>query len=182
MRNNGVAVVLVLVLVTTNSRSQDSSSQKPYNSAEAYKIYSLLLPLEPSYGFGKATVMIREEAVQGGSPCLTISASKKFADAVMAFKRLQHQKWTLQPLFQLDKPYKLITPEEITALPGAPTQSAANSYVEMSIVGFNRSETLAVVFMGSPCGGLCGEWSYHLLEKVDGKWHEVPGVNCSMAS
>ncbi len=183
LRTTSSALLLVFGLLTTKSGSQDSAAPRLYNVAEAYKIYNLLLPQEPSYAFGKDKVMIRQEAVPGGgTPCLTTSAARKFAEAVAAFKRLQQKMWTLQPRFQLDKPYKLITPEEIKTLPDTPTQSAANSYVEISIVGFNREETRAVLFMGSPCGGLCGGWSYHLLEKVDGKWHEVPGVNCSLAS
>jgi len=170
-------------MLKTNSGSQDSAAApEPYNVAEAYKIYSLLVPREPSFTFGKEKVMIRDEAVRGGTPCLTASAAKKFSDAVVAFNRLQQKKWILQPKFQLDKPYKLITSEEIKTLPDTPTQSAANSYVEMSIVGFNREETRAVLFIGSPCGGLCGHWSFHLLEKVHGKWQEVPGVNCAMFS
>ena len=112
---------------------------------------------------------------------MTESAAKRFAGALVAFNRLQQTKWLLQPRFQLDKPYKLIGPEVIRTLPSQPESTAA-SYVEMSTVGFNQDRTRAVVFMGSPCGGLCGSWSYHLLEKVQGKWKEVPGVNCSIAS
>ena len=52
----------------------------------------------------------------------------------------------------------------------------------MSAVGFNKETTLAVVYTGSSCGGLCGSWSFHLLEKTDGKWKEAPGVTCSMVS
>jgi hypothetical protein len=183
VRTASAPLLFMLILTATNSGSQNPTTPQPYNVAEAYQIYNLLLPREPSYAFGKDRVMIREEADQGGgTPCLTTAAAKKFADAVAAFNRLQQKKWTLQPKFQLDKPYKLITPEDIKALPDTPTQSAANSFVEMSTVGFNREKTLAVLFMGSPCGGLCGGWSYHLLEKVNGKWHEVPGVNCAIAS
>lgn len=181
-RTIGVTLLLIFSLLITNSGSQDSASPQPYDVAEAYKIYNLLLPREPSFTFGKENVMIREEAVSGGTPCLTPSAAKKFADAVAAFNRLQQKKWMLQPKFQLDKPYKLITPAEIKALPDYPPQNAATSYVEVSIVGFDRDRTRAVVFIGSPCGGLCGHWSFHLLEKVHGTWREAPGVNCAMFS
>ena len=182
LRRTSAAPLFIFSLLTATGGSQVSAHPQPYNIAEAYKIYSLLIPREPSYAFGKDKVLIREEAVEGGSPCLTTSAAKKFADAVVAFNRLRQKKWVLQPRFQLDKPYKLIGPEEIKALPDYPPQSAAASYVEMSTVGFNRDKTQAVLFMGSPCGGLCGEWRFHLFEKVHGKWQEVPGVSCSMFS
>jgi hypothetical protein len=182
LRTINAALLFIFGLLTATSGSQVSTSPQPYNVAEAYKIYSLLIPRESSYAFGKDRVMIRKEAVEGGGPCLTTSAVKKFADAVVAFNRVSQKKWVLQPRFQLDKPYKLIGPDEIKALPDYPPQSAAASYVEMSTVGFNRDKTQAVLFMGSPCGGLCGGWRFHLLEKVHGKWQEVPGVNCSMFS
>ena len=182
LRTSGAALLFIFSLLRATGGSQISAYPQPYNIAEAYKIYSFLIPREPSYAFGRDTVLIREEAVEGGSQCLTTSAAKKFADAVVAFNRLGQKKWVLQPRFQLDRPYKLIGPEEIKALPDYPPQSVAASFVEMSTVGFNRDKTQAVLFMGSPCGGLCGAGSFHLFEKVHGKWQEVPGVNCSMSS
>jgi len=136
------------------------------------------LPHEPSYG--NDVVMIQQETVAVTMPCLTPSAEKRFVGAVVAFIGLQGKKYLLQPKFHLDKPYKLIGPDANQALPSQP--QSATSYVEMSPVGFNRDKTRAVLFMGSPCAGLCGSWTYHLLEKVNGKWKEVPGVNCMINS
>jgi len=58
----------------------------------------------------------------------------------------------------------------------------SGGYVIMSAVGFNREKTRAIVYTGSSCGALCGSWRFHLLEKINGNWKEVPGVNCSMVS
>jgi hypothetical protein len=52
----------------------------------------------------------------------------------------------------------------------------------MSAVGLNQEKTRAVVYTGSSCGGLCGRWSFHLLDKLDGNWKTVPGVTCSAVS
>ena len=54
----------------------------------------------------------------------------------------------------------------------------------MSAVGFNVDKTLALVYVGHSCGGLCGGGSYHLLKKAGEKWVESPwkGVSCSWAS
>lgn len=52
----------------------------------------------------------------------------------------------------------------------------------MSSVGFNKEKTCAIVYFGSSCGSLCGAWSFHLLEKVNGKWREIPGVTCHTGS
>ena len=178
MSRTSATLILAFGLCIATARSQDSISPELYSDAEAYKIYSLLLPHESPYG--NIVVMIRQETVAVTMPCLTPSAEKKFLGAVVAFNGLQGKKYLLQPKFQLEKPYKLVALAAIRALPSQP-QSAA-SYVEMSPVGFNRGKTRAVLFMGSPCGGLCGTWTYHLLEKVNGKWKEVPGVNCVINS
>jgi len=178
LSRTSAALIFAFGLCIAAARSQDSISPELYSDAEAYKIYSLLLPHESPYG--NDVVMIRQETLAVTMPCLTPSAEKRFVGAVVAFNGLHGKKYLLQPKFQLDKPYKLIGPDAIRALPSQP-QSAA-SYVEMSPVGFNRDKTLAVLFMGSPCGGLCGSWTYHLLAKVNGKWKEVPGVNCVINS
>ena len=56
-------LIFVFSLCVVSAESQDSIPPEPYNVAEAYKIYSLLLQHEPSYPFGKDTVMIRQEAL-----------------------------------------------------------------------------------------------------------------------
>ena len=66
MRRTSAALLIIFSLLTARSGSQESVSPQAYDVAEAYKIYSLLIPREPSYAFGKDRVMIRQEAVQGG--------------------------------------------------------------------------------------------------------------------
>jgi hypothetical protein len=60
----------------------------------------------------------------------------------------------------------------------------SGGYVEMSAVGFNSDKTLALLYAGHSCGGLCGGGSYHLLRKLDGKWTEInwPGTTCTWVS
>jgi hypothetical protein len=54
--------------------------------------------------------------------------------------------------------------------------------INLSVVGFNDDKTLAVVYAGVSCGPLCGEWNWHLLEKKNAAWKEVPGVMCHTIS
>ena len=178
LSRTSAALIFAFGLCIAAARSQNSISPELYSDDEAYKIYSLLLPHESA--LWRRVVMIQQETVAITMPCLTPSARKRFVGALVAFNGLQGKKYLLQPKFQLDKPYKLIRPGAIRALPSE-AQNAA-SYVEMSPIGFNRDKTRAILFMGSPCGGLCGSWTYHLLEKVNGKWKEVPGVNCMINS
>jgi len=106
--------------------------------------------------------------------------ANKFKDAIAGFNRFHSKKWLLQRQFQIEKPYKIVSSGVIAALPDYPPSSAA--YVEMSHVGFNHEKTQAIVYIGSSCGGLCGSWRFHLLEKLHGNWKEAPVTTCILAS
>jgi hypothetical protein len=159
--------------------AQISVAARAYDVEDAYQIYNLLLPQEESFSFAKETLVIREETESvAGIPkeCLTPEAAKRFRDAIVVFNRIGRTRWLLQPRFRTEKAYKLYGPD-ISDQP----RSAAPS-VAMSVVGFNPGRTRAVVYISSSCGGFCGSAKYHLLERVQGKWKEVLGVTCSMAS
>jgi hypothetical protein len=177
-----VTVVVVSLFLFHNAVAQNSAVAKPYNVAEAYRIYSLLLPHEESYGFAKDTLMIQEmtvaEDVSGA--CLTQADTNTFKGAIAGYKRVYRKKWLLRRHFQIEKAYRIVGPDVISTRPDRPQSSGA--YVMMSPVGFNPEKTQAIVYMGSSCGGLCGSWRFHLLEKVHGSWKEVPVATCVTAS
>jgi len=39
-----------------------------------------------------------------------------------------------------------------------------------------KDKTLAVLYIMNSCGSLCGNGSFHLLEKVNGRWRAVPST------
>jgi hypothetical protein len=47
-------------------------------------------------------------------------------------------------------------------------------------VYFNRSHTLAMTQIGMFCGGLCGNWSWVVLERKAGQWQTLPWVRMRM--
>lgn len=172
---------------------QTSVAAKPYDVQEAYQIYSLLLPNEESYGLAKGRLVIQQDAAQKHealNSCLTNEAANKFRDAISDFNRQDAKGWILQRRFQIAKPYVLIdsgTIGRVFRQPGGwdsfyKRYPNSGGYLIMSSVGFNRDKTQAIVYTGSSRGGLCGRWSFHLLEKVQGKWKEAPGVTCSVVS
>jgi hypothetical protein len=173
---------------------QTSVAAKPYDVQEAYQIYSLLLPKEESYGLAKGRLVIQQDAVQKHealSSCLADEAANKFRDAISDFDRLETKSWLLQRKFQIAKPYILVDSDTIgrvfRQLPGGwdsfyKRYPDSGGYLIISPVGFNNDKTQAIVYTGSSCGGVCGRWSFHLLEKVQGKWKEAPGVTCSLVS
>jgi hypothetical protein len=177
---------------------QDSSAG-PYNVDEAYQVYKLLLPNEELYGTG--TLVIKEETVpevhrddmggfgSGPEDCVDPSVAVRFKDAIADYNRVNQQRWSLQRNFQLDRPYEIVNSDTLKVVfdhggwdafykryPGS------GGFLIMSAVGFNKDKTRAIVYTGGSCGLLCGSWSFHLVEKVDGKWKEVPGVMCHTVS
>lgn len=170
-----------MVLNVTAATGQESSAARRYEDADSYKIYNLLLPQEESYAFAK-DALIQENAVSQdvSGACLRQADANRFKGAIADYNRVQEKKWLFQRHFQIAKAYRIVGTEVISALPDSP-QSAV-SYVRMSPVGFNRDKTQAVVFMGSSCGGLCGSFRFHFLEKIDGKWKKAAIATCVGAS
>ena len=181
---------LIPVLIVT-AMPQEPSAAQPYDESEAYQIYSLLLPHEESHEFADGTLVIQEETVSEHleAKCLTAAAKRKFKEAIVDYERANSKQWLLQRLFQSEKPYELVGSDAIKAAfkerfgdsfksryPGS------GGYITLSAVGFNNTKTLAVVYTGSSCGGLCGMWGFHVLEKVNGKWKTAGGVSCFTVS
>ena len=189
MKTVTVMTVLAICMATCASgQITQPGTAKTYDVEEAYRIYSLLLPQEESYGFAKRTLVVREETVSKtmpDRPCVTPDAATQFKDAIANYDRLNKTQWLLQRQFQVDKPYEIVNSDTIGVLfkDGAwegfyKRYPDSGGYIVMSAVGFNKEKTRAMVYTGSSCGGLCGRWRFHLLEKFHGKWKEVPGVTC----
>jgi len=176
------ATPIVFLFIITAATAQKSPATHPYDDADAYEIYSLLLPYEESYGFAEATLLIQENTVDNdiSGACLTQVDAAKFKGVIAGYRRIYKEKWVLQRRFEMGKLYRLVAPTAISALPDRP-QSAV-SYVRMSPVGFNRKKTQAVVFVESSCGGLCGHSQFHFLQKSHGKWSEIPVAMCVVDS
>jgi hypothetical protein len=184
--------LIVPMLSIVSVMAQKPSPPQPYEEPDAYQIYRLLLPQEESYGFAKGTLIIQEETVSeraASPPCVTPDAAARFKDAIADYHHLNKESRLLQRQFRIEKDYEVVNSETIRTLfkDGGwngfyKRYPYAGGYVIMSAVGFNREKTRAIVYTGSSCGGLCGSWRFHLLEKIDGHWKEVPGVTCSMVS
>src|SRR5450755_1156234 len=103
-------VAVVTFLGSSIALAQHPMAAKPYDVAEAYQVYSALLPREESAGFAKGTLVIQQETVsrpEPPEPCLTPEAAGKFKDAIADYKQVNSQTWLLQHQFQIAKPYEL---------------------------------------------------------------------------
>jgi hypothetical protein len=91
------------------------------------------------------------------------------------------KRWRLQRNFTLPKPYKLVTPNEIKAMfPPNSIGHFEELWIELSAVGFNDDKTMAVVYMSHVCstGDGCAGGKSFLLQKHNGKWEVLSGVEC----
>jgi hypothetical protein len=182
-------VLAVAMLWAFDASAQESSAVKPYDLEEAYAVYSVLLPLEESSGFAKGTLVIQQDTVSErlSEECLTAEAANNYKDAIADYMRVNSETWLLQRKFQVTAPYELVRVETILTFfrkNGGGWDGfykrypKSGGFVILSAVGFNKDKSKAIVYTGSSCGGLCGRWSFHLLEKVGGKWKETGGVAC----
>jgi len=186
--------VLVSASGVCAALAQHSAPAEPYDVDAAYQVYHVLLPQEESSRFAKGALVIQKETVsnpidEGPRACLTPEAAKTFKDAIADYERVNKKQWLLEPRFQIEKPYEIVGSDVIAGLLKSggwrgfdKRYLGSGGYIIVSAVGFNADKTQAIVYSGSLCGSLCGRWSFHLLEKVAGKWREVPGVSCFSVS
>ena len=122
--------LIVPVLSIVTSLAQQSSTAQPYDNADAYQIYSLLLPHEESYGFAEDALMIQENTVAQdiSEACLTPADANRFKSAIAGYNRAYKRKWLLQRQFQIAKPYRIVGAKVISALTDHPVEFASFEY------------------------------------------------------
>jgi hypothetical protein len=103
-------IVVISVFFTSEATAQSTGDAKPYHVEEAYKVYSLVLPHEESYGFAKRHAEDSENTVAEDvtEACLAQADTHRFKDAIAGYNRVYKGKWTLQRHFQIEKPYRIV--------------------------------------------------------------------------
>ncbi|MFL6429384.1 MAG: hypothetical protein ACJ71S_14155 [Acidobacteriaceae bacterium] len=187
------AIALLLVLTTQSYGQQVPESANapriPANRAsDSYAIYSLLL----SGGVaGNASLRHEQQLAIAGE---TVSfedmnpatepdtdlqppaeSANTFQEALQDFGTRRQERIQLERRFKLDRPYTLISPNQVaefrTASSGAaPSTAGYGGIVRFSEVYFNSGKTAALVYVDHVCATPCsnGQWIY--LEKRDGQW------------
>jgi hypothetical protein len=190
---------LITVLVIRARRAEAAAMRAPdiYNVAEAYEVYSEIIPDERSIDNANGKIVVQQETESNpfiGSPdtCFDADVVTEYREAFDGYRQANSQRWTLRPAMQFDRSFEMITKKEIDNFfrVGPPGwqhfyQHHPNSggYVEVSAIGFNREHTVALVYVGNSCGGQCGDWTYHLLQRDrHGKWTALPVRHCTVLS
>ena len=119
--------------------------------------------------------------------------SPKLGLLLLAYKQANASRRLLQPKFDVKVPYEFVAKSTIDTIIGKNFDGwpafyekypGSNGAIHMSAVGFNADKTLALVYMGYWCGGLCGQGGWNLMEKQKGQWVQIPwnGESCSWMS
>ena len=178
---------------------------RDYEEPEAYLVYSAILsvpensnrPVPKAYLIRGETLRtfgaFIDNAESPGGTCLKAepASEQRVAPAIEDFVKANGVKHRLLPRFEIATPYRLVGSESLLSLirqdgwtsfynkyPGV------DGFIDLSAVGFNSDKTVAVVAKGRWCGDLCGEGSYYVLEKRNGRWGpmEWKGRSCSWIS
>lgn len=166
---------------------------------DVYDIYSLLMPGAVFTGLGSeqnkrwaiADTTVNADDI---NPALAPQAAlkppddhpKRFHGAVVDYEQRRNERRTIRHHFQLDRPYTLLTQEEVRELQTARSDVNASSALKnkysgypgityFSDVYFNQSRSAALVYMLDWCSNLCGQSEWIYLEKQDGQWVQRSG-------
>jgi len=189
-------IVLLVISFSCTSQSVPASHDNhppPYVDSDAYEVYSAILPSEWPVRVAHAKMLVIRSETSGYGMCLHPEKDSEdmIGSAIAEYVELNKKPLVLQRNLSLAIPYDLITFKDLKS---AINQGGwdgfykkypdSGGWIELSAVGFNAEKTVAVVYMGHSCGGLCGGGQFHVLQKKEGKW--VPlnwkGSSCAWAS
>lgn len=189
-----IMLIIVICSIFGVATAQQKTVPMPYDDADAYEIYSTLIPSEWPVKEAHAKKLVIQSETASYEMCLV--PDKEFepliGPAISAFKQLNEKPALLQRKFADNISYKLVTSADINSAFDK-TYSwekfyklypDSAGYTMISQVGFNGNKTVAIAYIGHSCGGLCGGGSFHVLQKKDGKWIplEWKGISCAWAS
>ena len=184
--------VLALALYSQNILVGQTKQLADYDDETAYEVYSAVISLRDTSGTMRATnFVIRQETLRnfggrvddGSEPNLSVclrpdpAFERLIGPAISDYIRMNKTKWLLEDRFEFTVPYELVPPKRVLSLINKDgwdvfhkKYPGAGGFIDLSAVGFNADKSIAVVSKGNWCGELCGEGSYYVLQKKDGKW------------
>ncbi|RRA49297.1 hypothetical protein [Acidipila sp. EB88] len=125
----------------------------------------------------------------------------EFAEVLADFDRRCHERYGLDASkFHLKLPVRLLdekgqerytkrvsgfVPPRDTVMQAPPTPQEFDGAAGMhsfTAVYFNKAHTLAMTQIGMYCGGLCGNWTWVVLARMNGLWQPLPWAMMSGVS
>jgi hypothetical protein len=174
--------VLVLIAVAGTAYGFQADDQK-----DTYTVYSLLFTnTQTSHGAdNNPSYLITDTTVDGtpAEPCVVPPPDRRsvFAEVLADFAARRNQHTRLVRQLNIAKPYRYIDPSELRK-PGA--RREAPDVFSVGNVYFDRRHTIALTYLASVCGSLCGKFTWRVFErgvferKNDGQWESRDWVSC----
>ncbi|HLJ46322.1 MAG TPA: hypothetical protein VKU01_09960 [Bryobacteraceae bacterium] len=179
----GTLIRLTPLLFAAAVVCQTPPSPEPYTVPEAYEVYSALLPQDWMITAAHADPLVFQAETKPYKICLEPEASSKelVGPAIADYVKVNQKQWLLRGQFHIQPLFQIVPAEQLSNVLKI---YHSVGWVELSAVGFNAEKTVAVVYIGHHCGGLCGGGGFHVLEKKDGKWQPLKwrGSSCFWAS
>lgn len=197
--------MLFVILVVIGLAAFDSGQTPPtkYEEPEAYAVYAAVIVDEWPVRVAKADKLVIQSETSDfpsygndGDVCLKPDRTDEatLGTLVKAYREANKSPVLLTQEFDLPLEYVLIPRQTVLDffkeknIEGWKDFYAkypnSGGIINVSAVGFNADKTLALLYVGHSCGGLCGGGRYHLMSKVDSKWNELQwkGTTCTWAS
>jgi hypothetical protein len=172
-----------------------------YQHADVYAIYSQMLT-NPQTSHGSDNnerYLIAETTSQGypKEPCVQPPKEREaeWREVLADFERRKDIPRQLERALSISKPYELLNADEVKefiaarSMPRIGSQEPDERFrgvtdlFRLSDVYFNRRRTLALTYISTWCGGVCGLMLWKVYEKSDaGEWKERPWVTCTTMS
>lgn len=156
-----------------------------YLVEEAYRVYSAILPPTDH-------LLIRRRTSTHDFCLYPLDdqAKQVLSSPIHDYQELNEERWLLDRKLDSSRNYDWLTEEDLTAdfpkgtsgmssMPGwnlfRVRHPGAEGWIELSAVGFNPDQTIAVVYMEYHCGAECAGGEFRALQKVNGNWQLLTG-------
>jgi len=157
------------------------------NSSETYAVYSAILSPPPlSHEDRSAKYAITDTTATaeffGDGLCIPQNYKpESFAQIKSEYEKRKNIPVPLKRAFTLRKPYIFLTFQQTLQF-HYHAYKGVDDVLTLSDVYFDRSKTLAIVYVWAFCGPICALGGWHILEKApNGHWHEIFQGTCGSA-
>ncbi len=175
-----------LLLILIAAAGMADSFQWDYQK-DTYAIYSLLFAnTQTSHGADNNPVYLIADTTVDGTPpepCVDPPSDRqtKFAEVLADFAARRNEHTRLVRELNIAKPYRYLDAGEAR---NPSVRREATDVFSVGNVYFDRQHTIALTYLASVCGGLCGKFTWRVFERnKDGPWEPRAWVHCfTMAS
>jgi hypothetical protein len=163
------------------------AAPEKYEVSEAYDVYAAVLPFDWISRVAHARTLLIRETTESRPMCIHPDAStaKLLMPAITDYERLTKHPLQLQRQFIINKAYELVSADTLMSEEWDTfyeRHPQSGGWVELSPVGFNKTKTIAVVYVGHHCGLSCGGGTFYILQKKGQRWERLRPMGASICA